>query len=77
MYFHRADLEISGFYNKMNNWRGNGLMSMDTWRIIFLRATTSTNLIIDALPTVWQSFVHFYRADLEILTMTGGGKKYI
>ena len=46
-------------------------MSMGTRGIIFLRATTVINFIIDALPTIWQSFMHFYRADLEILTMTG------
>jgi hypothetical protein len=46
--------------------------SMYTWGIIFLRATTGTNLIVDVLPTIWQSFMHLYRADLEIWTMIGG-----
>jgi hypothetical protein len=35
-------------------------------RITFLRATTGTNLIVDALPTIKQSFVHFYPEQLEI-----------
>jgi hypothetical protein len=46
-------------------------MSMGTRGIIFLRATTGTNLILNALATIWQSFVHFYRAELKIWTMKG------
>ncbi len=74
MHLYPADLEITTMKKREILRSKNRIFSVDVDRhtgIIFLRATTGTNLFVDALPTIWQSFMHLYRAVLEILTMKG------
>jgi hypothetical protein len=43
---------------------------MDARGIIFLRATTMIFIQMAIQSSTWQSFMHLYRADIEIRTMT-------